>query len=60
MRENPLWYICGGPKNNGRFGYVEHGKFRTGLNHLPTTKNSRVRYINNVRKQERREGHGPR
>lgn len=58
MRENPLWYICGGPKNNGRFAYFEFGRLRTGLNHRPMTKNSRVRFLRKSRQQQRRDGHG--
>ena len=60
MRENPLWYICGGQKNNGRFGYVEHGRFHIGLNHQPMTKNSRVRFLRKSRQQDRRDGYGHR
>ncbi|WP_234086769.1 hypothetical protein [Azonexus sp. R2A61] len=37
------WYVRGGPKNGGRFGYLHKGRFEIGLNHLPATKNGRVR-----------------
>lgn len=32
-----------GPKNNGRFAYIEHGKIRIGWNHKPMTKAERNR-----------------
>ena len=40
---NKLWYIKGGPKNNGMFAYFENGKMRMGNNHKPMTKNARTR-----------------
>jgi len=58
VRENPLWYICGGPKNNGRFSYFENNRLLIGLNHRPTTKNARVRHMRINRAQERKDGYG--
>lgn len=57
MRENPLWYICGGPKNNGRFAYIDGHRLLIGLNHKPMTRNSRMRFLNMHKQQDRRDGH---
>lgn len=54
-----LWYVRGGPKNGGRFGYLHKGRFEIGLNHLPATKNGRVRAMRLRRRALRRLGcHG--
>lgn len=58
MRENPLWYICGGPKNNGRFAYFENNWLLIGLNHLPSTKNARMRMFRLHAQQDRRASYG--
>jgi len=39
-----LFSHCG-PKNNGRFGYMDQGRFRTGLTHKPMTKLSRLAFL---------------
>lgn len=51
-----LWYVRGGPKNGGRFGYLNNGRFEIGLNHLPTTKNGRIRAMRLGRQALRRIG----
>ena len=37
---------CGGPKNNGRFGFIDSkGKFRIGSNNMPCSKYERKRLL---------------
>ena len=51
-----LWYVRGGPKNGGRFGYLNKCRFEIGLNHLPATKNGRIRAMRMGRQALRRIG----
>jgi hypothetical protein len=55
-----LWYVRGGPKNNGRFAYLRNGRLEIGLNHLPTTRNGRIRSMRLGRQHLRRIGCGER
>jgi hypothetical protein len=44
-----LFAACG-PKNNGRFGYMEDGRFRTGLTHRLMTKLARMAFLTMLKK----------
>ena len=55
-----LWYVRGGPKNNGRFAYLRNGRLEIGLNHLPATRNGRIRSMYLRRQLLRRIGCGDR
>ena len=55
-----LWYIRGGLKNNGRIALLINGRFEIGLNHLPATKNNRIRQMRLGRQKLRRIGCGDR
>ena len=42
---NLCFYIGGKLRTNGKFGYLDNGKFRIGLRHVPMTRGSRERFF---------------
>ena len=44
------YWVGGKKKNNGRFSYFEEGRMRMGSNHVPMTKNDRMRFLNCMQK----------